>query len=191
MGSQPITLLLDAARRGEPAAANALFSEVYAELKSIARSQRRRWRGNETLNTTALIHEAFVKLSANDRRSYVNRAHFYATASKAMRHVLMNYATQQNAMKRGGDAVRVPLEDTHLDTNASAEELLALNQLLERLEQRDPRGCQIVECRVFGGMSVEETAEALGISVATVKRDWQAARDWLYRELGSPQPGNS
>lgn len=183
MSGPPITMLLDAARRGERAATGELFSQVYAELKKLARAQRRRWHGNDTLNTTALIHEAFVKLSRHEAQSYQNRTHFYATASKAMRHILVNYATEQNALKRGGEAIRVPLEDGYIDTNASAEELLGLDQLLERLEAENPRRCQVVECRVFGGMSIEETAEALGVSVATVKRDWQISRAWLYREL--------
>lgn len=180
---ESITALLDATRRGEAQATEKLFNAVYAELKAIARSQRRRWVGNHTLNTTALIHEAFIKLAAGEPANFANRTHFYATASRAMRQILVNYAEQQRAAKRGGDAVQIPLEDIEFVSTASADELLNIEQLLRRLEQDDPRRCQIVECRVFGGMTVEETAEALGISAATVKREWQVASASLYRDL--------
>ena len=181
--SDDITILLDAAKRGDRAATERLFSRVYAELKTIARANRRRWRGNETLNTTALIHEVFIKFSGAAAPAFENRTHFYATASRAMRQVLVNYALAQSRVKRGGDAVRVELEDVHLSTSATVEELLSVDELLNALEETDPRRCRVVECRVFGGMSVPETAEALGISPATVKRDWQLASVQLYRKL--------
>lgn len=186
MAEDSITLLLEAARGGDARATDRLFSLVYAELKVIARSQRRRWVGNHTINTTALIHEAFIKLAANATPDFANRTHFYATAAKAMRQILVNYAEQQRAAKRGGDAVQVSLEDAELVTDATADELLDIEKLLTRLEKENPRRCQIVECRLFGGMSVEETAEALGISASTVKREWQVASAVLYRDLGAP-----
>lgn len=178
-----ITTLLETARTGDPAATNQLFSAVYDELRKLARSHRRRWNGNDTINTTALIHEAFIKLSGNESRSFANRTHFYATASKAMRQILLNYAEQQRAAKRGGDALQVPLEEAEFVTQASADELLTLEQSLRQLEADNPRRCRIVECRVFGGMTVEETADALDISPATVKREWQIASASLYRNL--------
>lgn len=180
--SESITLLLDAARSGDAEATRKLFTAVYAELKVLARSHRRRWSGNETINTTALIHEAFIKLSGGDDR-YASRTHFYATASKAMRQILLNYAEQQRAAKRGGDAVQVPLEDAALVSSATADELISFEQVLRQLEAGNPRRSQIVECRVFGGMTIEETAEALDISAATVKREWQIASATLYQEL--------
>ncbi len=181
--SESITLLLQAAKTGDERATQKLFAAVYGELKALARSHRRRWNGNETINTTALIHEAFIKLAGKE--GFANRTHFYATASKAMRQILLNYAEQQRAMKRGGEAVQVPLEQAEFVSAASADELFNLEHLLKRLEAENPRRCQIVECRVFGGMTVEETADALELSPATVKREWQVASAMLYRELSS------
>lgn len=181
MTTEPITRLLEAAREGEIEASAALFSAVYAELQKLARSHRRRWRGNPTMNTTALIHEAFLKLAGP--AEFANRRHFFATASKAMRQVLVNYAEQQNASKRGGEAVRITLDEATLASDITADELLDLHRLLTKLEGENPRRCQVVECRVFGGMTIEEVAETLSISPATVKREWQVASAQIYREL--------
>jgi RNA polymerase sigma factor (TIGR02999 family) len=183
MDQGPITVLLEAARAGDRQATDELFSAVYNELKRLARSHRRRWRGNETLNTTALIHEAFIKLAGQEDAGFANRTHFFATASKAMRQILVNYAERQDAAKRGGDAVKVPLDENLLVTQTTAQELLSLHELLTRLEADHPRRCRIVECRVFGGMTVEDVATALRISPATVKREWQVAIARLYQEL--------
>jgi RNA polymerase sigma factor (TIGR02999 family) len=183
---ESITTLLDASRRGEADATDRLFSAVYAELRTIARSQRRRWIGNETINTTALIHEAFIKLASPEPADFANRTHFYATAARAMRQILVNYSEQQHAEKRGGDRVQVPLEEAEFVSTTTADELLDLEALLLKLESENPRRCRIVECRVFGGMTVEETAAALGISPATVKREWQVASARLYRDLQPP-----
>ena len=183
---ESITQMLDATRAGDRAAGERLFSAVYSELKVIARSQRRRWVGNHTINTTALIHEAFLKLSTDSPPTFANRTHFYATAARAMRQILVNYAEQQRAAKRGGDAVQVPLEDVEWIPETTADELLDMERMLKRLESEHPRRCKIVECRLFGGMTVEETAEVLGISPATVKREWQVASAMLYRDLHEP-----
>jgi RNA polymerase sigma factor (TIGR02999 family) len=183
MSSQPITLLLDAARRGDIKATDALFTAVYAELEKLAHSHRRRWRGNETMNTTALIHEVFLKLAGQKSGDFANRIHFFATASKAMRQVLVNYAEQQGAAKRGGEALHITLDEATLAAQVSADELLDLHRLLTNLEAENPRRCHIVECRVFGGMTVEEVAEALSVSPATVKREWQVASAQIYRQL--------
>ena len=183
MISEPITLLLDAARRGDIKATDALFSAVYTELQKLARSHRRRWRGNDTMNTTALIHEVYLKLAGQSPAEFANRTHFFATASKAMRQVLVNYAEQQGAEKRGGEALRITLDEATLDAQVSADELLDLHRLLTRLETDSPRRCHIVECRVFGGMTVDEVADAMGVSPATVKREWQVASALIYRQL--------
>jgi RNA polymerase sigma factor (TIGR02999 family) len=190
MSSDAITQLLAAARTGDADATERLFAAVYAELKTVAHAQRRRWRGNETLNTTALIHEAYLKLAGGAEQSYANRAHFFATAATAMRQILVNYAEQQRAAKRGGDVVRVPLEDHLLSTGTTAEELLGVDELLRGLEAQHPRRARIVECRVFAEMTVEETADALDISAATVKREWQLASAALYRDLQARRGGS-
>ena len=183
MTSEPITHLLDAAKRGDSRATDALFTAVYAELQKLARSHRRRWRGNDTMNTTALIHEVYLKLAGQSPAGFANRTHFFATASKAMRQVLVNYAQRQGAGKRGGQAMRITLDEATIASEVSANELLDLHRLLSRLEADNPRRCRVVECRVFGGMTIDEIAEALSISPATVKREWQIASAQLYREL--------
>ena len=183
MDRPPITLLLDAARSGDAAATESLFNAVYTELKVLARSHRRRWQGNQTMNTTALIHEVFIRLSGSDNSEYANRTHFFATASKAMRQILVNYARKQKASKRGGDAMVVTLDETVFATEASAAELLELHQQLSELETENPRRAEVLVCRVFGGMTVEEVAEALSISTATVKRDWKIGTANLYKKM--------
>lgn len=185
MTIEPITLLLQAAQGGDPAATSALFQTVYAELQRLAGSHRRRWRGNDTMNTTSLVHEVYLKLAGGGAPGFANRTHFFATASKAMRQVLVNYAEQQGAGKRGGDALRVSLEESTLVTEVSPGEMLDLHRALEFLEAGDARRGRIAECRIFGGMTIDEVAEALDISPATVKREWQIASALLYSRLGS------
>ena len=189
--AKEITLLLQAASQGDSVAADRLFQVVYAELRRIARSHRRRWVGNDTLNTTALIHEAFVKLDGRD--DWASRTHFYATAAKAMRHILVNYAQRKKAGKRGRGAADVSLDSVMIATEGAAEEVLDLHRALELLAEDRPRWCRIVECRFFGGMSIDETAQALDVSPATVSRDWKLASAWLYQTLhddgGRPKPG--
>jgi len=160
------------------------FQQVYAELQALARQQRRRWQGNLTLNTTSLVHEAYLKLVGRDS-SYASRAHFMAVASKAMRHILITYATRQSTLKRGGGLPTLPLdEEILLVPEHRTDELLALDEALLRLAKVDERASKVVECRFFGGLDAEETAEALGLSRRTVSRDWRAARAWLFAELG-------
>ena len=198
----PLTQLLDAAARGDRSAFDRAFALLYDELRALAHAQRRRWQGNETVDTRVLVHEAWLKLvgpgddggdenAAGDGPArWTGRRHFFALAAKVMRHVLVNYAEQQHAAKRGGDAERVGLEELEETTpapvsGAEADDVLALHAALQRLEASDPRQARIVECRFFAGLSIPETAEALGISSATVKREWQAARDRLHAELAS------
>lgn len=182
------TQLLQAARRGETEARGELFALVYEELRTLARHQRRRWHGNPTLTATALVHEAYMKLVDPRAALPENRGHFFAVAAKAMRQILCNYARDQGRLKRGGDVEHVSLDEARdvLPFDVSQEqvaELTALDEALRRLERIDPRQGRVVECRFFGGLSIEDTALALGVSPATVKREWTVARAWLYREI--------
>jgi RNA polymerase sigma factor (TIGR02999 family) len=184
-----VTRLLDRMQLGDRAALDRLYPLIYQELRAVARVHRRRWRGDETLGTTALIHEVYLKLVGQEQVEARSRAHFLAIAGKAMRHVLSNYARARRARKRGGDQQRIPLEalealpgagvlsDSHADTIA------ALEVALSRLETENERLSLVVEYRFFGGMTIADTAEVLGTSPATVKRDWMLARAWLQREL--------
>lgn len=182
-----ITRLLQEASAGDRRASDALFESVYRELREIAGAQRRRWSGNETLNTTALINEAYVRLASHTLASYRDRSHFFATASKAMRHVLINYAERAAAAKRGGDPVRVTLTGLALRDDHAIEELLHIDALLNKLEASNPRQCRVFECRVFGGMTIDETAAATDISAATVKRDWTVVSAWMFSEMSDPE----
>lgn len=177
-----ITRLLEAAAEGSEQALEDLFVAVYPQLRGLARIQRGRWNGDETLCHTALVHEAYLRLS-QQRVEWRDRAHFFNAASKAIRHILVDYARKKTAAKRGGEHVRLPLDSVPLVADDAVEEVLALNQALERLEQLDVRQSRVVEFRFFAGLGIEETAEALGVSTRTVKRDWRSARVWLYREL--------
>jgi RNA polymerase sigma factor (TIGR02999 family) len=176
-----------------PPVLDELFADAYEQLRRRAGIERRRWRGNHTLNTTALVHEVYVKLSG-ERAALRNPDRLLAVAARAMRHVLVNYAEEQRAAKRGGDAARVTLatlDASEGDAGGSStwDEVLVLNSALDRLGESNARQRDVVECRFFGGLSVEETSAALEISTATVKRDWRFARTWLYRELAPASPG--
>jgi RNA polymerase sigma factor (TIGR02999 family) len=186
MSAEPITVLLRAARNGDTGATRALFEAVYTELKVIAGSNRRRWRGNQTMNTTALIHEVFIKLAGEEVPDFESRKHFFATASKAMRQILVNYAERQSASKRGGNAMMITFDESVFSNQTSVEELLTIHQLLTALENENPRRCQIIECRIFGGMTIEEVADVLSISPATVKREWRLGTTSLYQTLQAP-----
>jgi RNA polymerase sigma-70 factor, ECF subfamily len=171
------------------------FPTVYEELRRIAHRQLGRERPDHTLGTTALVHEAYLKLARLDRIAWQGRAHFLAVAAQAMRRVLVDYAVARRTLKRGGARTAAALDDVPsgdlvaADALAAAatraDELLALDDALRRLAALDERQARVVECRFFAGMSVEETAEALDVSPATVKRDWTLARAWLNRELGA------
>jgi RNA polymerase sigma factor (TIGR02999 family) len=187
---EEVTRLLGAVQRGDGAALDALFPLLYEELRVVARRQRRRWKAGHSLNTTALVHEAYLKLVDHDRATWESRAHFLATAAKVMRHIVLDYARRQRAQKRGGDAPLLSLEeigerltgDLPL-SNDNADLLLGLDLALENLERVNARQCRIVECRFFGGMTIEETAVALGISTASVSRGWAMAQVRLYQDL--------
>jgi RNA polymerase sigma factor (TIGR02999 family) len=183
-----LTGVLKAVGDGDADAADQLFRRVYGELHRIASGQRRRWGGNETLNTTALVHEAYLKLVNPDLAGWKDRAHFFAVAAKAMRHILINYAERQVAAKRGGGAVHVPLGENDLVSPDAAEDLLSLDEALTALAAVHERSSRVVECRFFGGFDIQETADALAVSPATVERDWAFASAWLRREIGGPLP---
>lgn len=181
-----ITRLLEQLGAGDETALDRLFAAVYDQLHEMAHGQRRRWRGEETLNTTALIHEAYLKLSEAEQPQWEHRGHFFAVASRAMRQILMDRARHSGADKRGGDRVQESADaQAQPDLEPQVrDDLLSLDEALDRLEVMDERQARVVECRFFGGLNVEETAEAVGVSTATVKRDWRSARAWLYTQLG-------
>ncbi|MFQ5571866.1 MAG: sigma-70 family RNA polymerase sigma factor [Rhodothermales bacterium] len=187
---ETVTRLLEAVRDGDANALNKLFPLIYDELHALAQKHRQYWHGDYTLNTTALVHEAYLKLADQSQADWTNRVHFFAVAAKAMRHILINYAEHRRAQKRGGkvpkvslDELNVMLEDKLALTDEHADNLVSLNEALKKLEHISERQSRIVECRFFGGMTVEETAAALDVSTATVKRGWAMARVWLYREM--------
>jgi RNA polymerase sigma factor (TIGR02999 family) len=162
-------------------AVDELFGLAYHQLQKLAHRARSSWQGYPTLDTTALIHEVYLRL-ARDRARVWDRGHFFAVVSRAMRQVLINYAQHKRTHKRGGSLHHTSLDQEH-GTQQAPEELLALELALEKLERKSPRLGQVVECRFFGGLSVEETAEATATSPATVKRDWRLAQAYLRRTL--------
>jgi RNA polymerase sigma factor (TIGR02999 family) len=186
-----ITALLHAHAAGDAEALEQLLPRVYDELRAIARSRLRQERPDHTLMATELVHEAFLKLVPLERVDWQNRAHFFAVASRAMRNVLADHAVRRGAAKRGGGAVVFTLDDHDGATEQSLDDLIALSDALGRLEQLDARQARVVECRFFGGLSLDETAVALDISPATVSRDWTFARAWLHRELANATPNTA
>jgi RNA polymerase sigma factor (TIGR02999 family) len=179
-----VTRLLSAANRGDHDALNDVVALVYDELRRMARRQLASEHPGHTLESGALVHEGYLRLIGLDRIEWRDRHHFLAMASRMMRRVLIDHAIRRRTRKRGSAIIPVPL-DMDVPADARSDDLLALDEALLRLEQLDPRQARIVECRFFGGMSVEETAAVLDLSPATVKRDWTAARAWLNRELGT------
>lgn len=183
-----MTALLARARHGDAPARSELFARVYDELKTLARAQRRQ-RSGTTLNTTALVHETFIKLAGRDRFDVHDRDHFIAVAATAMRQVLIDHARHRLAAKRGGGAMAISFEQIEEALSGTdpgetpAEALVALDESVARLAAHSERQGRVVECRFFAGLSIEETARALGTSAATVKRDWALAQAWLYHDL--------
>jgi RNA polymerase sigma factor (TIGR02999 family) len=173
---------------GDRTAFDRLTEILYDDLRAIAHRHLLSERADLTLTSTALVHEAYVELSGRTGPAWQGRAQFFALLSKVMRHVLIDYARQRQAAKRGGGEVRVPLDDDMMGTETELLELLAVNLALDQLASRDARMVQIVECRYFGGMPESEIAEALGVSTRTVERSWQKARAYLYTVLS---PGAS
>jgi RNA polymerase sigma factor (TIGR02999 family) len=181
--AQQVTQLLNEWGNGNPAALEELMPVVYAELHKMAKRYMDQQNPNHTLQTTALIHEAYLRLAGDSARHWQNRAHFYGVAAKAMRHVLVDHARTTHAAKRGG-AMRPLRFDEEIDTSGERMgQLIALDDALTDLAKLHPRQSEVIELRFFGGLSVEETAELLKVSPETVMRDWRIAKAWLHSEL--------
>ncbi|MCV9387099.1 ECF-type sigma factor [Reichenbachiella ulvae] len=180
-----ITQLLAEANQGNISAYNKVFPVIYTELRNIAHRIRFQFYGIQTLNTTAIVHEAYLKIVRNDT-DWKSRSHFYGVAAKAMRQVLLNAARGKNTAKRGASSEHVCIDDWQEQIDLSekcSKELILLDEVLKQLEQKDQRQVKIVECRFFANMSVDETADILNISPSTVKRNWQTTKAWLYSQM--------
>ena len=183
ISTQEVTQLLADWGRGDRSAFDKLYPLVHDELRRIARRQMSQERPGHTLQATALVNEAYLKLADQDGLEWHNRAHFYAVCAQVMRHILINHARAHARDKRGGGAVQVSLDEVAIAFEERAEELVALDEALASLEQMDPRKGEIVQLRYFGGLSIEETGEVLNISPRTVRREWQRSKAWLYRMI--------
>lgn len=180
---EEVTALLQGAGSGDRETLDRLLPLVYEELRRVARVHLATERAGHTLNTTALVHETYLKLVDQTRVAWADRAHFFAVASIAMRRILVDHARRRSTKKRGGDHIRVPLDATELSVEDRAHALIELDQALNRLAEVDKRLCRVVECRFFGGLTEEEAAEVLGVSSRTVRSDWAIAKGLLYLEL--------
>jgi len=178
-----ITGLLDRWRLGDAAAADELAALVYGDLHRIAAREMRRERGDHTLQTTAVLHEAYLRIFHSEPVAWKDRAHFFAVAAQQLRRVLLDHARKANSLKRGGGTVKLSLLQRDGAVLKLDERVLALNDALTRLEGLDPRAAKVVELRYFGGLTEADAAEVLGISVATLKRDWDFAKTWLAAQL--------
>ncbi len=184
-----LTQILLAAQNGEPRAAEQLLPLVYEELRKLAAAKLARERPGQTLQPTALVHEAWLSVSGPDQPTWNGRSHFFGAAAEAMRRILIDQARRKLRHRHGGDLTRVDADTPGLDLvapSAADEELLAVHETLDRLAVLDARKAELVKLRYFAGLTLEETADALGISVPTAKRDWAYARGWLHREINAP-----
>ena len=177
-----LTYLLHKAKSGDENARRQAYDAVYNYLLHMARTQRRK-RGGKGLRSTELVHEAYIKLERLQKEHWQDRSHFFAVAATAMRQIIFSHARYRLAEKRGGDQEQVELEEGLLVEEKDAAELISLHRALEKLETFEPRMARVVECRFFGGLSIKQTAEAVGVSNATVKRDYKDALTWLYQEM--------
>jgi RNA polymerase sigma factor (TIGR02999 family) len=182
-GSEQVTQLLIEWSEGNKAAIDKLLPLIYDELRRLARYYMRRERAGHTLQTSALVNEAYLRLIDQKSVRWQNRAHFFAIASQLMRRILLDHARRRHKSKRGGDAQKIPLDEAAVVSGERAAELIALDDALTSLDAIDQRKSKIVELRFFGGLNIEETAEVLEISPATVQREWSMAKAWLYREI--------
>jgi RNA polymerase sigma factor (TIGR02999 family) len=187
MSTQPagdVTLILAQLRQGDGREVlDRLFQAVYEELRALARAQLRRERPDHSLQATALVNEAYMRLLAAHRPPPNDRRHFFAVAAQAMRRILIEYARRRGRLKRGGHPIRVTLGNVDDESNVPIEDLLALDEAIRQLQQQDTRMAEIVQLRFFAGFSIEEVAQALDTSERTVKREWAVARAWLYQAL--------
>jgi RNA polymerase sigma factor (TIGR02999 family) len=175
-------------RGGDRQALDVLLPLVYDELRRIAHHYLRNERSDHTLQSTALVNEAYVRMVVQDFPQWQNRAHFFAVAAQLMRQILVDYARSRRAAKRGGSVCRLALEEADEQPQPVDVDVIALDEALQTLAQMDPQQCRVVELKFFAGLSTEDTAEVLGISPSTVKRDWITARAWLHRELDRSAP---
>ena len=180
---QNVTQLLLQWNKGDPAALDALIPLVYGELRRLARHYLQQEKQGHTLSSTALVHEAYLRLVNQREVTWQNRAHFFGVASQMMRRILVDHARKRASAKRGGESLTLALDDSIAATQGKAVDLVALDHALVGLAKLDERQSRLVELRFFGGLSIEETSEVLGVSTPTVKRDWASARAWLFREL--------
>jgi RNA polymerase sigma-70 factor, ECF subfamily len=184
-----VTLLLTELRDGNQQAANRLMPLIYNELRKMAGSYMQRERSGHTLQATALVNEVYMRLAGGETAPWQNRAHFFAIAAHAMREVLLDYARRHNAGKRGGkDARKVTIDNELRGVSPKIENVIAIDEALERLARIDPRQSRLIELRFFAGLSVEEAAEVMGVSPVTIKREWRSAKAWLHRELAAARP---
>ncbi len=183
--SSQVTLILREWQNGDEDALQRLMPLVYDELRRVARARLRAEGPGHLLQTTALVHEAYLRLVDIDRLPVRNRAHLFALAARLMRQILVDHARRRDAHKRGGEITVVPLEDIPAPAATPGIDVLALDEALAELTTFDPRMCRVVELKFFGGLSIDEAAEALGVSHATIERDWTTARAWLHQRLSS------
>src|SRR2546427_7227057 len=182
-----LTGLLIEWREGDRAALNRLTPLVYDELRRIAHRYVQRERNGHTLGTTALVNEAYLRLAGQKKIAWQNRTHFFAVTAQVMRHILIDHARRRHYAKHGGDVRQVSLEVAETMSQERASELVALDEALDELAKLDPRKSRVVELRYFGGLDLEETADVLDVSVMTVRRDWRAAKAWLYKAVASKE----
>ena len=184
-----VTLWLTELREGNQEAANQLMPLIYSELRRMAGSYMQRERPGHTLQATALVNEVYMRLSGGEPVPWQNRAHFFAIAAHGMREVLLDYARRHSAGKRGGkDALKVEIDAEVLGVSPKIENVIAIDEALQRLAQIDPRQSRLIELRFFAGLNVEEAAEVMSVSPATIKREWRSAKAWLHRELATSRP---
>ncbi len=183
-GGEVTRILSGKDRLSREEALEELLPVVYDELRALAGARLRHERPDHSLQATALVNEAYIRLVGWEQQSWIDRAHFYRAAAEAMRRILIDHARGRARGKRGGGRVRVDLEDANLATWDDPDDVLALDEALHRLMEQDPRAAEIVQLRFFAGLSVEETAKALELSIRTVHREWKFARTWLFRALG-------
>jgi len=183
LAADNLTGLLLEWREGDKAALDRLMPLVYDELRRIAHRYVQHERDGHTLQTSALVNEAYLRFAGQEKVDWQNRSHFFAVTAQVMRHILIDHARRRRFVKHGGDARQVPIQDAAAMSLQRADELIALEEALDELAKLDRRKSQVVELRYFGGLSLEETAEVLQISLMTVRRDWRAAKAWLYRRM--------
>jgi RNA polymerase sigma factor (TIGR02999 family) len=186
-----VTVILNAIEEGDPRAAEQLLPAVYAELRRLAAARMAREAGGQTLQPTALVHEAYLRLVGDPERKWDGRAHFFGAAAEAMRRILIDRARRKHAVRHGGGALRVELGEFEIAATTTPDELLEVDEALGRFAAHDEKKAELVKLRYFAGLTIEEAAETMGISAATAKRWWTYSRAWLYQELAKEKVGRA